>query len=52
MYMFLPFLIALIIIVTVVTDKKKLTYTLWFALFIITVFWFKYHATDALNLSF
>ncbi|MDC9598013.1 DUF5993 family protein [Xenorhabdus sp. XENO-2] len=50
--MFLPFLIALVTIVTVITAKKKLTYMLWFALFIITVFWFKYHATDALNLSF
>ncbi|MCC8367745.1 MULTISPECIES: DUF5993 family protein [Xenorhabdus] len=52
MYMFLPFLIALVIIITVVAGKKKLTYALWFALLIITVFWFKYHATDALNLSF
>ncbi|CDG22750.1 putative inner membrane protein [Xenorhabdus poinarii G6] len=52
MYMFLPFLVALVTIVTVITNKKKLTYTLWFTLFIITVFWFKYHATDALNLSF
>ncbi|PHM54153.1 DUF5993 family protein [Xenorhabdus hominickii] len=52
MYMFLPFLIALVIIATVITGKKKLTYTLWFVLLIITVFWFKYHATDALNLSF
>ncbi|WP_237388127.1 MULTISPECIES: DUF5993 family protein [Xenorhabdus] len=52
MYMFLPFLIALLIIASVITRKKKLTYSLWFALLIITVFWFQYHATDALNLSF
>jgi hypothetical protein len=50
--MFLPFLIALAIIITVVAGKKKLTYALWVVLLIVTVFWFKYHATDALNLSF
>lgn len=52
MYMFLPFLIALGTLLSTIAGKKKLTYLLWLILLVITLFWFKHHATDPLTLSF
>lgn len=50
--MFLPFLIALGIILSVLSGKRKISYALWGVLLVVTLLTFKYHATDALNLSF
>jgi len=52
MYMFLPFLIALGAILSTTFGKNKSTYLIWLLLLVITLLWFKYHATDSLNLSF
>lgn len=52
MIMFLPFLIAFIAAISTFAGKKKLSYSLWFILLVVTIFWFRHHATDALNLSF
>ncbi|WP_342633899.1 MULTISPECIES: DUF5993 family protein [unclassified Erwinia] len=50
--MFMPFLIALCTAFCAVAGKKKLSYSLWVALMIVTMCWFKYHASSALTLSF
>ncbi|WP_428321270.1 DUF5993 family protein [Pantoea ananatis] len=52
MYMFLPFLISLASAVCAILKKGKITYILWWLLLLVTILSFKYHATDALNLSF
>lgn len=52
MFMFLPFLVALVTTLTAVSGNKKVSYVLWLALVVITLLSFKHHATDPLNLSF
>ncbi|WP_445285796.1 DUF5993 family protein [Yersinia sp. Marseille-Q3913] len=52
MVMFLPFLIALIAAISTFAGKKKLSYSLWLILLVVTIFWFRHHATDVLSLSF
>ncbi|PRY96865.1 hypothetical protein BCM14_2622 [Jezberella montanilacus] len=52
MYMFLPFLLALGTSLCAMTGKKTPAYTLWLVLLVVTLLWFKHHATDALTLSF
>lgn len=52
MFMFLPFLIALCTVFSAVADKRKLSYLLWIVLLIVIIFWFKYHASSVLTLSF
>jgi hypothetical protein len=52
MYMFLPFLTALCAALSSIAGKSKLSYGLWLIMLIITLCWFKYHASDALTLSF
>ncbi len=52
MYMFLPFLISLASAVCAILKKEKIAYILWWLLLLVTILSFKYHATDALNLSF
>ncbi|WP_241390788.1 MULTISPECIES: DUF5993 family protein [Serratia] len=52
MFMFLPFFIALGVVLTAITGKDKTSYILWAALLIVTVLSFIHHVTDPLNLSF
>lgn len=52
MFMFLPFLIALGVVLGTITRKEKISYILWCALLVITVLSFIHHVTDPLNLSF
>lgn len=52
MYMFLPFLIAFGTVLSTMCGKKKLSYMMWSLVLIINLLWFKYHATDPLDLSF
>ncbi|MGP2522363.1 DUF5993 family protein [Pantoea ananatis] len=52
MYMFLPFLIAFGTVLSTIFRKKKFSYVMWFLLLAINLLWFKYHATDPLDLSF
>ncbi|HGJ5854378.1 DUF5993 family protein [Arsenophonus nasoniae] len=50
--MFLPFLIAFLVTISLIFKQRKLSYLLLLMLFIITILLFKYHATDNINLSF
>ncbi|HGJ5860440.1 MAG TPA: DUF5993 family protein [Arsenophonus nasoniae] len=50
--MFLPFLIAFLVTISLIFKLRKLSYLLLLMLFIITILLFKYHATDNINLSF
>ena len=43
MFMFLPFLVALITIVTAAAGKKKISYVFWWMLITITILTFKHH---------
>lgn len=52
MAMFIPFLIAFIVTISTWGGKSKLSYILWLVLLVVTIFWFKHHATDVLDLSF
>ncbi|WWP00703.1 MAG: DUF5993 family protein [Candidatus Dasytiphilus stammeri] len=52
MFMYLPFLIGFLTVMSFLLDHKKLGYILWGILLIVTVIWFKYHSTSSLNLSF
>lgn len=51
MFMFLPFLIALAVVLAAITGKDKTSYILWAALLIVTVLSFIHHVTDPLSLS-
>ncbi len=44
MFMFLPFVVALLTVVTAMTGRRKMSYFFWGALFIITILTFKHHA--------
>lgn len=52
MFMFLPFLIALAVVLAAITRKDKTSYILWAALLIVTVLSFIHHVTAPLSLSF
>ena len=52
MYMFLPFLLALLTVVGSITDKPKISLGLFFLLIVIAFASFSHHATDPLKLSF
>ncbi|WP_199737391.1 DUF5993 family protein [Erwinia psidii] len=52
MFMYLPFLIGCGIVFSTLAGKRKLSYVFWFANLIVVLAWLKYHATDALLLSF
>ncbi|KAF3997352.1 DUF5993 family protein [Glaciimonas immobilis] len=52
MFMFLPFLIAVLAALSVFYDKRKIGFALWCALIIVTLASFNYHASSPLNLSF
>ncbi|WP_230479602.1 DUF5993 family protein [Izhakiella capsodis] len=52
MFMFLPFLIALCAAFSTIASKRKYSYFLWLGLLIVTLFWFKHHASSILTLSF
>ncbi|MEW5290833.1 MULTISPECIES: DUF5993 family protein [Erwinia] len=52
MFMYLPFLIGCGTIFSALAGKRKLAYLFWFADLVIILAWLKYHATDALLLSF
>ncbi|KAE9510475.1 MAG: DUF5993 family protein [Candidatus Liberibacter asiaticus] len=50
--MFLPFLIAFLVSISLILKQRKISYILLLILFIITILLFKYHATNNINLSF
>lgn len=52
MIMMFPFLLGLIGIVLAVSGRRRAGIGVWFLLAVVLVAWFKYHATDALGLSF
>lgn len=52
MFMFLPFFIALCVVLAAITGKDKTSYILWAALFIVTILSYVHHVTDPLSLSF
>ncbi len=52
MYMFLPFLLALVNCACVGRSHAALSYVLWGTTIVVTVAWFFHHATDPLKLSF
>lgn len=52
MFMFLPFLLALICACAALRGNGRLAIGLWCALIVITLASFGYHATDALDLHF
>ena len=51
MYMFLPFVIALLAAILIWFEKRVLGLLLAFASAVITVAWFLHHASDKLNIS-
>lgn len=52
MFMFLPFLLAFAVCMSLVQPRAKLGYALWIALVAVTIASYFHHATDALNFSF
>lgn len=52
MYMFLPFLLALLAAAGTLMGKRTTSYVMWVLLLIVTVLSFQFHATDTLPLSF
>ncbi|WP_219735174.1 MULTISPECIES: DUF5993 family protein [unclassified Pseudomonas] len=52
MYMFLPFLIALLSAIAIFFGKRRAGFCLWGLLVIVSLVWFNYHSTDPLTLSF
>ncbi|MGS0743829.1 DUF5993 family protein [Glaciimonas sp. GG7] len=50
--MYLPFLIALLAVISMICGKKKIGYVCWSALLIVTLGWFSRLATNPLYLSF
>jgi len=52
MYMFLPFLLALVGCASAWRSRAGLSYALWSATIVVTVAWFFHHATDPLKFSF
>ncbi|MDY7545191.1 DUF5993 family protein [Glaciimonas sp. Gout2] len=52
MFMFLPFLIALLAVLSMLAGKEKIGLGLWLTLLIVTIASFNHHATSSLNLSF
>lgn len=52
MYMFLPFLLALVNCACVWRSRSASSYVLWGMTVAVTIAWFFHHATDPLKLSF
>ncbi len=52
MYMFLPFLLALITCISILMNKRTASYLLWSLLLVVTLLSFIHHVTDPLTLSF
>jgi hypothetical protein len=52
MFMYLPFLLGLLAAIGIVAGLKKIGYALWLATIAVTLYWFSFHATSPLNLSF
>ena len=52
MFMYLPFLIALLAVIGIISGRKKAGYALWLVLCLVTIAWFNHHASDVLQLSF
>jgi hypothetical protein len=52
MVMMLPFLVGLIAAIFAIAGWRKASIVAWHALVIVILACFKYHATDALGLSF
>ncbi|EOV8482085.1 TPA: DUF5993 family protein [Klebsiella aerogenes] len=50
--MFLPFLMALIVMVGVIFNKARLSYICYFLLFVVAILSFVHHVSDPLNLLF
>jgi hypothetical protein len=52
MIMMLPFLLGPIAVVLAMVGQRRAGIGFWFLLAIVLMAWFRYHATDALGLSF
>ncbi len=52
MVMALPFLLGLIATALAMGGRRRASIGVWFVLAIVLLAWLKYHATDALGLSF
>ncbi|WDZ95896.1 DUF5993 family protein [Herbaspirillum sp. WKF16] len=52
MFMYLPFLLALLAVLGIAIGWKAFSYAMWLGALGVTLWWFSFHATSALNLSF
>ncbi|KAF1046063.1 MAG: hypothetical protein GAK35_01177 [Herbaspirillum frisingense] len=52
MFMYLPFLLALLAVLGIALGWKSFSHAMWLATLIVTLWWFSLHATGALTLSF
>lgn len=52
MFMYLPFLLALLAVIGIVIGWKTFSFAMWLAALCVTLYWFSFHATSPLNLSF
>ncbi len=50
--MALPFLLGLIAVLLAMGGRRHASIWVWFAMALVLLAWLKYHASDALNLSF
>ncbi len=52
MFMFVPFLLALLAALGILYGRRQVALAAWGLLVLITLVWFQHHATDPLNLVF
>lgn len=52
MFMYLPFLLALLAVLGIAFGWKTFSYAMWLVTLSVTLWWFSFHATSPLNLSF
>jgi len=52
MFMFVPFLIALLGALGILYGRRQASLAAWGLLVVITLVWFRHHATDPLQLAF
>ncbi|MBP0598072.1 hypothetical protein J8I26_08170 [Herbaspirillum sp. LeCh32-8] len=52
MFMYLPFLLALLAVLGIALGWKTFSYAMWLGTLAVTLWCFSFHATDALKLSF
>ncbi|MBO9536310.1 DUF5993 family protein [Herbaspirillum sp.] len=52
MFMYLPFLLALLAVVGIVIGWRTFSFAMWLCALCVTLYWFSFHATSPLKLSF